>query len=532
MRDHLVFAVLGLLGALSAQSNTIAGLDGALDLIEDPWYFGRRGAAHPNGEIGIAYSYYVCNRGTAQIQWQGPGNGPAPMATNHPLWAFLVARESDGRMVQITDDRTYVKHASGASNSTRCTPCQNPGTNTVLGVGCSDAYGQNTNANRFSLGPRDEIDPWLGTWNPIHSYFDRGDPDVGPPANADGVRSLSGTFSDPVKNRVTLSEQDLMVAGRFYYSMDFIVQGERADLRGDNIGYREMTPTWNGSVWSFPNAFPFAHGSVLSAWQGASVSSARNGNDDGTFYVAVVVTGPVAGLWHYEYAVHNVDNRRGAATLRIPLCPSIAVANAGFRDIDGDPLDDWTSSRVGGELVFSANTNALQWNQLFNFWFDCASAPVSGTVTLDEALPGTGALQVGVATQVPGTPTLVAVLGPGCGTPLPAVSANGAPVLANSAFGVAVVTGPLAPVILFASTSSGNQTLAPGCTQYLGGTSFETVFLVTDGAGRALFPVPVPSALLLDGQSMYWQAAQIVSGGVVLGGLTISNGLQTRVGCR
>jgi hypothetical protein len=153
-------------------------------------------------------------------------------------------------------------------------------------------------------------------------------------------------------------------------------------------------------------------------------------------------------------------------------------------------------------------------------------------VTLDEALPGAGALQVGVPTQVPGTPTLVADLGPGCGTPLPAISASGAPVLANNSFGIAIATGAFAPVILFESTAPGNQTLAPGCTQYLGGASFEVVLLVTDAAGRALLKVPVPSSPGFDGVSAYWQAAQIADDGVVLGQLTISNGLQTRLGCR
>ena len=58
------------------------------------------------------------------------------------------------------------------------------------------------------------------------------------------------------------------------------------------------------------------------------------------------------------------------------------------------------------------------------------------------------------------------------------------------------------------------------------------MLLVTDASGHGFLPVPVPSGLGLDGTSVYWQAAQVVSGGVVLGGLTISNGLQTRVGCR
>jgi hypothetical protein len=49
-------------------------------------------------------------------------------------------------------------------------------------------------------------------------------------------------------------------------------------------------------------------------------------------------------MWHYEYAIHNLDNNRGGASFRIPLAAGASVQNAGFRDIDADPLDDWTFS--------------------------------------------------------------------------------------------------------------------------------------------------------------------------------------------
>src|SRR5712671_399956 len=178
MRYRLALTMFAVLGAVSAQSNTVPGLDARLTGIEDPRYFGRRGAAHPNGEIAIAYSYYVCNSGAVPIGWEGPFDGPQPMHTNHPMWSFMVVRESGGRIVQLTNDGTFVKHGSSPANSSGlCGNCQNPHNSAVLGVRCDDAYGQTTNANRYYLGPTDEIDPWLCTWDPVHSYFDRGDPE-------------------------------------------------------------------------------------------------------------------------------------------------------------------------------------------------------------------------------------------------------------------------------------------------------------------------------------------------------------------
>ncbi|HLQ36762.1 MAG TPA: hypothetical protein VK348_03090, partial [Planctomycetota bacterium] len=165
MRYRLALTMLGVFGAVPAQSNTVPGLDARLTGIEDPRYFGRRGAAHPNGEIAIAYSYYVCNSGAVPIGWEGPFDGPQPMHTNHPMWSFMVVRESGGRIVQLTNDGTFVKHGSSPANSSGlCGNCQNPHNSAVLGVRCDDAYGQTTNANRYYLGPTDEIDPWLCTW--------------------------------------------------------------------------------------------------------------------------------------------------------------------------------------------------------------------------------------------------------------------------------------------------------------------------------------------------------------------------------
>ena len=58
-----------LAGALAAQSNTIPGMDGRLTNNDGPSYFGRRGAAHPNGEVGMSYSYSMCNAGSDRLDW-------------------------------------------------------------------------------------------------------------------------------------------------------------------------------------------------------------------------------------------------------------------------------------------------------------------------------------------------------------------------------------------------------------------------------------------------------------------------------
>jgi hypothetical protein len=414
MRFSLLTLAPVLAGAALAQSNAVPGLDGRLDVVDNFTYQGRRGAAYPNGESGFAMLNTMCNPGTVNIPWQ------AAMQPNHPKFGFIAVRESNGRMEQISD-RSYCKHAFTSTNfSGTCGTCQNPGTGSLMGVHCSDTYGVGNNADRNWLGPAPELDPWLGTWNPVGSYFDQGDPNVGPPNNNDGVRSASYSGTDPVKNRVAIKDSDLLVPGaRYFYGIHLMHQGEAVANRGDNLASRGFNPTWTGSSWNTPNnGVGQVWGSILQHWQGASLDSGGNGNDDGRFFVAVKVTPLGGGQYHYEYAVHNVDNSRGGASFRVPTSASAVVTNFTFGDIDDNTLNDWTAAHSGTEVVFTApGTNPLDWNTIYNFGFDCNVAPGGGAVILDEARIGAGALSVTVLSQIPGgMPVAMATnIGHGCG---------------------------------------------------------------------------------------------------------------------
>ncbi|MBL9076295.1 MAG: hypothetical protein JNL08_02250 [Planctomycetes bacterium] len=531
MRATFPFAVTALAAAVAAQSGTIPGLDGRLTNNASPSYFGRRGAAHPNGEVAMACSYSMCNPGTVPIQWT------APMNPNHPMFAMSIVRESNGRFEQITDaSTTYVKHAFGAANSASTCggTCQSSGTG--LRVNCTDVYGAGLNANRFYLGPASEIDPWTGVWNPIGSYFDRGDPEVAPPSNTDGVRSLqstSGGFpTDAVKNRITLKEQDLLTPGTFYYCCHIVVRGEDGDLHWDNLGHRQMTATWTGTTWTFAVPGAFTQGSVLQQWTGAQLGNGRNGEDDGHFVVAVKVTPLAGGTWHYEYAVQNFDNHRGGASLRIPVCPTTTVTNITFRDTNDDLLDEWTATRVGGELVFSAPaSNPLDWNHIYNFGFDCDIAPEAGDVVVDQARVGPGALSVSIATQVPAGIAEVTTLGPGCGAPAPTLATNGLPLIPGPGFALLVATQPAAPVFVYAAL--GADDIAFGaCHVYVDAGFFLFGSTLADGNGDAQVGYAIPNDLALEGLEVTWQAAVAIAGAPLLGFLELSNGLTTTLGTR
>ena len=417
MQRILAFSTAALLaGGLVAQANTVNGLDGAVIDIGNLTYWGRRGPAN-NGEVGMSFRNEMCNPGSVNIPWI------AAMQPNHPFFGFMIARVHNDKIEQI-NEWSYCKHAWLSINYTVGGCGANCNTNTPgnqMGIGCGDAYGAGNNADRSDLGPPEEIDPWLGEWDPVGSYFDIGDPmQAGYPAPADGNFSLSTNIFDSVDNRCTVKEQDLLVSGaEYYYALQLVLNGEAVANRADNIAYRGFTPNSSGGTWFFQNNGGMQLGTVLDQWQGATVEIGGNGADDGRFYVAVKVTPIGSGQFHYEYAIHNVDNSRGGATFEVPIDAAATATNFTFGDLDDDASNDWTAQRVNNRIVFSApaGQNALEWNTIYNFGFDADFPPGTSLAELAQARPGPGAVAVQVQTEVPGGSTIANFVTFGAGCP-------------------------------------------------------------------------------------------------------------------
>ncbi len=413
---QLVFLTLtaAVAGSLAAQSNTVPGLDGRLTQIDTFTYQGRRGAAYPNGEVAASMMNEMCNPGSVTIPWF------AAMQTNHPKFGFIMVRVANDKIEQVSD-WSFCKHAFISTNSpSSCGSCVPAGGGTVMGIGCSDIYGVGNNNDRTTLGPPSELNPWLGTWGATGSYFDIGDPaQAGYPASANGAYSLNTSGFDNVKNRVIMREQDLITPGaKYYYGIHLMHEGEAVANRGDNLAHRGCNPVFGGSTWTFANNGDAQQwGTVLQRWNGATIGSGQNGNDDGRFFVAVKTTALGGGQYHYEYAIHNVDNNRAGATFRLPIDPAAVASNFTFGDIDTNAANDWTAARVGNEVVFSAPAgNALRWNTIYNFGFDANYQPGFGNASIDEAFVGPGGLTVTVNTKVPAGPPAAeySVVGTGC----------------------------------------------------------------------------------------------------------------------
>lgn len=536
---RLALVLAGAASLAAAQSNAVPGTDVNLYDISNSTIYGRRGAAYPNGEVGVGFGHAFCNAGTVHVPWQTSPTTAGQMTDIHFKIAFLLARESNGRIVQVSSPNTYVKHSRVTYNlgSSQCGTCQTGPTSTFR-IGCYDAYSTGFNGDRFNLGPPSEIDPWTGSWNPVGSYFDRGDPVVAGAAANDGVQSLTSTQTsafDVVKNRVTVPESELAQAGSFFGQSHVVCEGEPVANRGNNLLSEQLTFTWNGTAWSTSNIGGPVAGSVLNRWAGATRALVGNGVDDGRFLVAAKVTGPVNGVYHYEYAVHNIDNARGGASLKLPLHPSAAITAVGTRDIDGNVLNNWTWSRSGGELAFLATANnSLDWNSIYNFWFDATVAPTAGPVVIDQARIGPGALSVTAASDVPNgaLSASVASVGAGCfGLGLTAtrpvlgttaqVTTTGIP--AGTPLGVTVLTLTPTPFPIDLTAIG-----MPSCFAYVSGGSNEVWLNPT---ATAQVPLAVPNAASLIGLPV---AAQSLSASPPLTplGFIASNGVTMVVGAQ
>lgn len=565
MRHRSVSAslILGLFATLAptaaAQLGSHPGVDVSLGILgPELAYQGRTGAAG-SGFVGMSMATTSCNPGTINVPWR------QAMDLRHPFIAFMAVRELNGRLYQISD-RSYVKHGFYALSSSQCTPCTYPSDGTWLGIGCSDTYSTGNNGSNYSLAPPDEIDPWTGVWAKNCSLFDRGFPTLPPPQDCDGVESQRFPPSG-AGWRVRIADSELIGGGSYWYSAAYVIPswtqtsvgsngqpcpqpgGNPTGLlnepdanRTNNIASRPMSVTFNGlnGLAGFSTTGSQLQGTVLQRWSGASVDSGKNGDADGRVYVAVKVTGPVQGVWHYEYAAHNRDNAGGIKSFRVPVCGSARVLNAGFHDTDVpvNASNDWTFAVQSGEITWTAPTgNSLRWNGLYNFWFDSDAGPAAANIALHQDLLLRGAAaSFAVPSQAPiGLYNMY--LGAGCGTPTaPTLMATGSPARAtigNATFGLESFGNAVgAGCMLYASAVDGTMSVPP-CSIYLGpnlNAAIPLMITAANASGRAAYALPIPNDSALEGMSVNFQHIEAQVGGSLLGVVDLSNGLRVRMG--
>lgn len=523
-------AVIALQIVASAQSNVRPGTDVSLsDLGGVASPTGAHSGTFPNGTQSWGVTTTSCNVGTVHVPWR------RDMDVDHPQIGMWIYRDYQGRFEQVSLFQG-VKHGFLSTNSPGCGSCPG-GAGNLLIIGCSDTYGASLNYSHTYMAPPSEINPWTGIWESVGSHFDRGFPPVSGSQATDNVRSSINFPSTNQGYRNLVLDSGLNVTGAtFWVSGYYNVIGEPDANRENNFRTRQINATWSasGNRWTFSTVGSTQHnGPALWRWSGATVNSANNNNgDDGRFYVAVKVTGPTNGLYHYEYAIQNRDNSREGGAFRIPICTGTTVSNLWFGDPDEVANNDWTASVLTNEIVFTAQAgNHLTWGNMFNVAFDSNASPTTANFSIDQALPGAGNASVAVAVPCP-LDLRNLYLGAGCGSPTPPeLGANGPALLGTANFTLSnagVANGSTNYFVFSLATTA--VPLGGGCTLWADPSAvFFGDDAIGDPSGVASLVVPIPADPALDGAFLAVQAVEFQSPGA-FGSLDFSNGLKVKLG--
>jgi hypothetical protein len=365
-------------------------------------------------QVGLGISTTSCNAGNVEVDFFRLPD------TDHPVIPHNLYRMSGGagnneRFEQI--GQSWVKHAFGADQFDDCGFGCTPGNFTHLGVGCSDTYLSFQNAIQTDLGSRALVNPFTGVFQTT--------------ANSHTGHSHTGT-----SHRILVEASDLNTTlnqGATYYAeVSYITPQEYLWCQShpgecnmyNNTSYRpyDVSGTTSftfGELGETVRMTPAVH-----AWTGATIHTIEpEPGVDGRAFIAYKVTGPVAGVYHYEYALYNENLDRAIQSFSIPLGCTITLSNLGFHappNPPGFPNDGtqggagfsnaaWTPNQTMAALSWSTetfaqnqNANAIRWGTLYNFRFDSDRPPVAADATI-------GFFKTGA----PGT---VAILAPSCVT--------------------------------------------------------------------------------------------------------------------
>lgn len=345
-----------------------------------------------NGIDAVSFGDVLCNVGNLAVTMQAA-------TPRHPVITTNVYRLStvDGtaRFEQI--GMGWVFHTIFALSGTFCCTQCTATDGSRLGVGCSSADTAAIMGSTSALGPRYEVNASTGLFP-----FPAANPPVGN-ANARRVQ-LALSDIDPALNPTATYIAEMIGVS----ADDAAVSNHRNNVSCRPVAFAISTPTAGANVaFTGPSAVGLP---ALSAWQAADPGVMLSTIDvpgDGRYVVGARATDLGKGVWHYEYAVLNVNSHRSGQRLTVPLPAGAEVTNVGFHDIayhDGDGggnvnFDgaDWAVNVSPGANVswsttlfaVNPNANALRWGTLYNFRFDTQAPPSVGALSLTLFRPGT-----------------------------------------------------------------------------------------------------------------------------------------------
>jgi hypothetical protein len=372
------------------------------------------GQPQQSASVVVVPSVTLKNVGTANVPWYTkytsaqPGVGFSPSWSpppyyndQHPFLVWQLLREHDG--IFATLGRSSLKHAFATGNY-NCDPgaCGFGGSPmNILGLGCEDPYNFGSNTFPTALGPRDEVTASTGIWahcnDPdtngalVETHFD------GDGANpVDCVQDHPSGGHNYFTHGLTVAGSTLGVAGARYYLEAFYVVRDDVNIL-NTMGHVEVTPTWTGSLWTFPRVGAFTSGPAISRWAQPPVAGIATENrlldtgGAGHVQLAARVTPLGPSYSRYSYALQNHDFDRRIRSFRVPFDTSAGVFVTLFADGDSHAANDWAVAVDGAGVTWTAPAGAMpagvaapqDWASVYTFVIDSVAASASALAVLE-----------------------------------------------------------------------------------------------------------------------------------------------------
>jgi len=360
---------------------------------------------------GLAIGATSCNAGNQMV-----GFFPIP-STDHPIIASNLYRMSGGtenndRFEQV--GQSWVKHTFGARQYNDCTfGCMPGGDIHHLGAGCADIYLAAQGAQQNLLGSRAWINPFTGVFSPL---------------SRDHTEHIHTATSHMLEVENADLDPSLNLGASYYAELLYVTPDEYTWCQthpaecnmSNNASYRRYNITGPADYTFTPVDATERMMAAINAWTGATINPIEpDPGNDGRAYIVYKVTGPVSGIWHYEYAIYNQNLHRAIQSLSVPLGCGATASNVGFHAPTNPPgfpndgtLGDagfsnvpWSSNQNTNSINWSTetfaqnqNANAIRWGTLYNFRFDSDRPPTETNATIGFFKTGT---PVTVAIQGP-----------------------------------------------------------------------------------------------------------------------------------
>jgi len=356
-----------------------------------------------------------CNMGNLDVQWN------ACNSVTHPVIGGNLYRWSTvngaTRFEQV--GLSWLKHAFTALTNSDCCSCNGHG-GSVLGVGCSDPYTASRNGSQTGLGPRGQVNAFTGTY---------GSATCAQHPSGGNAGRLEVLLTDLTNTSGGASATTRYFGESQYINHDDAIWSDASHPAGwlstNNASYIEVTVSGTATEHNFAflgSTHRFT--SAIQAWRTIDPTVTESIVDvpgEGRFIISSKATSLGNGLYHYEYAVYNMNSDRSGGSFSVPLDPSINPVNTGFHGVTyrgGDGVtfgtnydsSDWANSHTGSNCTWATtpvttnpNANAIRWGTTYNFRFDAPASPTTGTVTLGLFKTGSPS-SITAAAQIPGTP--------------------------------------------------------------------------------------------------------------------------------